>query len=406
MFITESASLAEAATPADGPGRILVKIIDEGKGSSGTYPKATLQEAAKDKVFKAGTLMFVDHPSAMEAHDRPERTVKDLAAVLEDDATYRDGGLYAPAKVFSHWRQPIADMAESIGVSIRASAEIDESSGERVVTKLVEAASVDFVTQAGRGGKVMSVLESARPVQEARNIGQWLEARLHSDFTHLADDSYGDGRLTRDERITLSNALGEALTAFTSRIESDAPQLFQRDLWEDPEPAEEAHRKDSPSAPAGVVEENKKGAEMPTIEVEEREHRNLVERSSRVDQLEREMTELRSENETLSESNRTIIAESNREAAQAIVAEAFDGIEAPATVRLLAESYTVNDEGRIDKEALRTRAKESAAEISEAHGAGSVRGLGSTNTGGDEITEESVNTRVASAFGRTPKKEA
>ncbi|NGZ99632.1 hypothetical protein G5V59_02545 [Nocardioides sp. W3-2-3] len=87
--------------------------------------------------------------------------------------------------------------------------------------------SVDWVTRPGRGGKVLQVLESARDVTEARSIGQWVESRIHRDFTVLADDMAGDGRLTREERISLSAAIGDGLAAFVAKVEADAPQALR-----------------------------------------------------------------------------------------------------------------------------------------------------------------------------------
>ncbi|MFC6080927.1 hypothetical protein [Sphaerisporangium aureirubrum] len=72
------------------------------------------------------------------------------------------------------------------------------------------------------------------PLREARNVGAWLESRLHLSFTQLTDDMYGDGRLTREERIALSGAIGDALAAFTGRVEADQPQLYQRGPYDDP----------------------------------------------------------------------------------------------------------------------------------------------------------------------------
>jgi hypothetical protein len=110
--------------------------------------------------------------------------------------------------------------------------------------------SVDFVTHAGRGGMI---LESARAavdtdvpavflresaiakIREARNSCQWIESRLHREQTQIADNMFGDGRLTREERVSLSSAVGDALSAFTADLEKSAPQLYTRDLWAEPE---------------------------------------------------------------------------------------------------------------------------------------------------------------------------
>lgn len=251
VAVVENRTLAEAATPAAGPGRLLIQVITPGWGSSGHYAPDVLEAAARDRVWPAGTHMYIDHPSESETYDRPERTVKDLAAVLTEDARWDAtanggaGALVAEARVFSQWRQPLADMAEAIGVSIRASAEGETGEAEgrrgRIITRLLVGESVDFVTHAGRGGKVLQVLEGARtPVLEARNVGQWVESRIHRDFTATTDEMFGDGRLTREERITLSAAIGDALAAFVDRVETDAPQLYTRDVWDQPPGAAKA----------------------------------------------------------------------------------------------------------------------------------------------------------------------
>lgn len=72
-------------------------------------------------------------------------------------------------------------------------------------------------------------------LREARNVGEWLEARLHLMFTEIADEMFGQGRLTRDERIALSSAIGGALDAFRSTVEGSAAQLYQRDPYQEPE---------------------------------------------------------------------------------------------------------------------------------------------------------------------------
>ena len=62
------------------------------------------------------------------------------------------------------------DFVKAIGVSMRAYADttVGEAEGRKgtIITALLEAASVDFVTKAGRGGRVLSVLES-RPGRRA-----------------------------------------------------------------------------------------------------------------------------------------------------------------------------------------------------------------------------------------------
>ncbi|GAA2346877.1 hypothetical protein [Dactylosporangium salmoneum] len=170
----EAAPLVESTaaglvTPASG-GRLLVQLISEGWGSSGYYAGSVLEQAARDRRFPAGLPLFLDHPSATEEHDRPERSVRDLAAVLTEDARWDQSrrALIAEAKALPTYRDLLTDrdFVEAVGLSIRAGglAEYGTAEGRDglIVKEITEAQSVDFVTRAGRGGKVLALLESAR----------------------------------------------------------------------------------------------------------------------------------------------------------------------------------------------------------------------------------------------------
>ena len=170
--ITEAATL----TPPASGGRMLVRLIDAGQGSSGYYPASTLQAAAESGVFGRGLHLYADHPGEAERLDRPERSIRDIAGVLTEDARYDDDSqaLVAEARVFGAWAPIIAEMHDVIGLSIRAAAEVSEGEHDgahtTIVDRITEAASVDFVTRAGRGGKVLSLLESAPPYQPTQNV--------------------------------------------------------------------------------------------------------------------------------------------------------------------------------------------------------------------------------------------
>lgn len=242
--LSESTPLVEAASGTPKNRRFRARLIEgDVQGSSGYYPSETLRRDGP-VVFKAGTHVYADHPSMTEAADRPERSIKDLAGRLATDATYDGDGLYAEVEVFPHYAPVIEGMADAIGMSIRAfgTAEVSTQEGIRgpVITSLTEGISVDFVTAAGAGGKIVALLESARAarrteVREGRNVGGWFESRIHSSFTMQADDMYGQGRLSREERIALSSAIGDGLDAFTKRVEADQPQLYQRDIYDEPD---------------------------------------------------------------------------------------------------------------------------------------------------------------------------
>jgi hypothetical protein len=236
--IRETAGTILEATKGSSPGNYPVLLISEGKGSSGFYPRETLQEAARSNIIPAGTFSFIDHPTESDRFERPERSVRDLAAVTTTDAQWSDehNGLVAEMHVFGPYQPLLSEVAKHIGLSILGDGEIETREGQKTVTHLAHVNSVDWVTRAGRGGKVLErLLESARqPLAEARNVGQHLESRLHQDFTNRADDMAANGHLTRDERIHLSNAVGQGLSAFAGHLEANAPQLYQRDIYDEP----------------------------------------------------------------------------------------------------------------------------------------------------------------------------
>jgi hypothetical protein len=244
------------------PGRMLIQLIRAGWSLNGRYYPAEVLRRDGPSAFPAGTQAFVDHATDEEDEARPAGSVRLLAAVMTTAARWDDQrkALVAEVRLFQPWREALTDMAEHIGMSIRSWILGDRGEAEGregfVVSEIVEGRSVDFVTAPAAGGQVVSVLESAQPqpAEEARNVGAWLESRLHLALTQLGDEMYGDGRLTRDERIALSAAIGDALSAWTSRVEQDAPQLFERDLFDEPPEAERPADETAPAEPAAEPE--------------------------------------------------------------------------------------------------------------------------------------------------------
>jgi len=151
-------------------GRTPIKLIAPGWGTSGFYP-ADVLERDGPQIFKAGTQMFWDHPKRTDERDRPERSLRDLAAVLVSDAAWmpehpKGPGLYAEAAVYTPYRERLAELAPNIGVSILAygAAVKAEREGKKglVIQEITSRRSVDFVTVAGAGGQVVQLFESAR----------------------------------------------------------------------------------------------------------------------------------------------------------------------------------------------------------------------------------------------------
>lgn len=212
LALVESAIAAEEivlteAAKADYP----VKLIAPGKGSSAFYPAEVLKRDGPG-VFKAGTHMYVNHPTAAEEAARPEGDWKNLAAVLTEDATYQENGakgpgLYSRMKVFSDHGAAISEKAPYSGVSIRA-AGIAESGRTRdglpILKTLTHAESVDIVTRAGAGGLILT--EAAK----AANTTTEGESMNEADVKKLIETQIGTAVKPYQQRAIKGDAREEA----------------------------------------------------------------------------------------------------------------------------------------------------------------------------------------------------
>lgn len=424
VTLTEARPVAEALTAAEGPGRFLVQLITPGWGSSGYYSAETLQQAAGDRIWPAGTHMYIDHPTESETWERPERTLRDLAAVLLEDARWDPtanggtGALVAEAVVFSEWRRALAEMLEHIGTSIRAYAEAEQGEAEgrkgQVITRLTEGVSVDFVTHAGRGGKVLAVLESARPSRIAEATANDRREQL----TTLVRDAYGadktwvwvrdfddDAQVVWFEIETSDDAgiyaqgyevVGDVATALTgTRTEVRVQTTYV------------------PVTPAGQSTTTQESEEDTMPQIEEARLRQLEEDAGRVTTLETERDTAVRERD---EARQALAAHETRAKLRPTVSEVINASEtipaamAADTIAQVVEGLgadATEDTAKAAAEAARTKAETYAAQIAEAYGVGAPRGLGATPPAGDgDATDAQVNEATARAFGRPINKEA
>lgn len=182
----------------DGKGRI--RIIAPGKGSSGIYPEEMLRRDGP-LVFTAGTKMYADHPTEAERKNRPERSIRDIVATLDSDAVYEESGpfgpgLYADISVMSDWQQRIEALAPHIGVSIRTAGKGRKTEEGKVIESLIRTpfTSVDFVTEAGAGGKILNELyesvktesKTAGETPADSNQGEQHMENLHESAVRIA----------------------------------------------------------------------------------------------------------------------------------------------------------------------------------------------------------------------------
>ena len=187
-----------------GDGKYRIRIIAPGQGSSGIYTAENLAKSAP--LFKAGTEMFIDHPTESEEWERPERSIRDYAGVFLEDATVgEDGALYTVCKVFSGVNELIKDKWEHIGVSINAWC-ADPISENGIVPPIAGVRSVDFVTTPGAGGAIVDLLESNRNDNYVKEAG--MDKEIESKFDEL-----------KGEIASVIEALGSKLEAAMATIQ-------------------------------------------------------------------------------------------------------------------------------------------------------------------------------------------
>jgi hypothetical protein len=394
--ITEAGTLAATGTT----GKLNIQLITPGWGSSGYYSAAVLEQAAKDKVFPAGTQMHIDHISASEEYDRPAGSLQTLAAVLTEDAVWDGERLVAEAKLGSRWRDVITEFAENIGTSVSVGVDMKAGEAEGRRGQIIEAMyphalnRVDFVTVAGRGGKIDKVLEAI--------AGRAVEATASETSRALSkavSEAYGDDGLwtwvldydeTRvwfsqeSENGTTLYEVGYTMAEATADLTGEAIEVRRVVTYVPITPAKES--KDSVPNPATVTE-NQEEATMATID--DAELKQLRETASRA-------TALEAENTTLKTDNAKLVADGRTSAAEAIVADVFGDVQATVTRRSLVTAALAAES--FDPEALRTTATEAVAEIRAERGEGNVHGAGDTTAPAREAATPVADADILNAL--------
>lgn len=420
--VLERATAVQAISAGASEGLINVTLITPGVGSSGYYSQDVLEAAGVDAVFPVGTLMFLDHPTETEQYERPGRSVRDVAGVFTTTAAWNGTGLAAEARLFGPWQETLTEMAEAIGVSIRASALLSEGEhdGKRmpIVDKIVQGESVDFVTHAGRGGS-FAALEAARPTLVCER------AVAHGVAEATAND-------TRD-------ALQSVIRDRFGSTDDDAPWVWVRDfdettVWyevsdttyqigyslaadgsaslDDGDPTEVTARTTYvPVGSAGGTTTTSESLEdtVGNIQVDEAEHRRLTEAAAAAEAANQRATAAEARADEAERRNALTAA---RDSARPIAIEivgASETLTASARARVIETTVAglvVNEAGTFDEaafrtavESARTAAEAEIAEALQAAGVGSVHNGGSGAGGGGTVTREESDAARRKAFG-------
>jgi hypothetical protein len=200
--------------------------IGKGKGKH-LYEARMLQEAVTQGRF-TNWKMYVDHqsPEAKKKSGGLPRSMHDLGGFIKEswwDPSYSTpqdtanghsaGGVLGLAKPTRFMRALIEDIPEAIGASISASATAVRPvsvGGQQVwlVEGIQPRGSVDWVTEAGAGGKVISLMESLEEswsdeLEESElmasmtddELREWLETERPDLVLSLAEADDGDTQL-------------------------------------------------------------------------------------------------------------------------------------------------------------------------------------------------------------------
>lgn len=438
--IVEQGRLITEALPAGGDADIrMVQVITPGWGSSGYYSAEVLQAACEAGLFAAGTHMHLDHQTRAGARDLPERSVKDIAAVLDEAGSWDPVGqrVIAPVKVMGPYVEQIDALAPYIGVSISGSAtdvKIGTFEGRTgpVIEGLAQIDSVDFVTRAGRGGKVLVAESAEQLTTEAQAVNALAVTHgvdeatvndIRKALTTLLQDAYASDQTwvwVRDfdqttvwfdvESQNVNGLFGQAYALADDGAVSLEGEAFEVRIVTTYEPvtAPPGASESSSTEPAAPAAESvpatrpdgnttqKEGA-MPEIKIDEAEHGRLVEAAGRVTALEAENSELKAKNAELAES---AAATARISRAKEIVAEAkvFDDLQ---TKGLLAD-LPIKD-GVLDEAAFTETVKTAAEKLAESRGRGTgiVTGFGGTpvQNGGADVSEADLDALDSIAFG-------
>lgn len=409
--LSESTTLLEATAGTDAESGLLeVEFITPGWGSSGYYSRQVVEAAAP--LFAVGTHMYFDHPSASEASDRPERSVRDLAAVIVEAGVVNKttGGVRGKVKPLAPYRELLTDeaFATNVGLSIRGSATdivVGEAEGRSgpIVEGLAEISSVDFVTRAGRGGRVLAVLESERFIAEATSSDR---ARQLSDAVQRMHQGLGTYCYVTDHDgekqlvwFIVSYEGPDRARTFEQGYEvadNDAAVTLVGEPVEVTRLTTYVPVNTDPAGRTTTPTEETQEVTMGNIQVDEAEHRRVTEAAGRVPTLESERD---TANQRADAAEAKLAERDRKDRAADILAEkakvagvTFTALECKG---LLAELPVT--EGNLDETTFGATVDTAVTEATAARGTGStVRGFGESTT----VTESTGTTPATTPWGR------
>lgn len=226
-------SLAEATYDAK-KGEVVAVLIEAGtnEAKGRHYPVNTIKEAAPQF---AGLKMYINHPTAQEQQQRPERDLRDWASTITE-SWFDDGKALGRISVHQGWlRDLLGDgvARQHVGLSINTrgithQAKIDGKDRQVVEKILVERgeqgrmSSVDWVTEPGARGRVVEVFESRRTDMDNLQLIQLSDLKTaRPDLVEaIRTDALAEGRAaaTKELEGQMDTKLTETVTKMDDRL--------------------------------------------------------------------------------------------------------------------------------------------------------------------------------------------
>ena len=220
-LLSESLSVETGKTGKLWRARILEANV---QGSSAYYPAEVLERDGS-KAFPVNTPVYMNHPTADEKWNQPERDAEKIIGYLATEAAFEPDGLYANIHIYSDKREWLLERAERIGLSIIAQGNVEETADGPRLTSLTYGQSVDVVTRAGAGGKFVTVLESAiensAPESVAEDKEKEQNMELPKEFLEAMDALVGSVKALTERADKEDTAKAEAL-AEAERLAEEA----------------------------------------------------------------------------------------------------------------------------------------------------------------------------------------
>lgn len=152
-----------------GKNRWRARLIKTGPGSSGVYTENALRETGP-AAFPVGFKVNSDHQSWREAEEHPAGSIKTLIGAGVTEPVFEEDGLYSEIEFSEEWAPFVEQFAPILGLSINAFGYGNEEDeyGRPIIEGLIPSPlnTVDLVTVAGAGGKLLDLVESYRQTSD------------------------------------------------------------------------------------------------------------------------------------------------------------------------------------------------------------------------------------------------